>query len=118
MRIGFCVWRFPNVVEPYVLDEMGGMIEAGHEVVIYAFARSGSGPEHDHVRKYRLLERCRFAESAPGRATRAMIAVGRVGLVGISQPRRAMAVLRGPLPTLAEPRPSDVRVRVGLELFV
>lgn len=72
MRIAFLVGRFPVLSETFVLNQVTGLIERGHEVDIYAL----DGPVedinnfkvHPDVEKYQLLQRtyCAPIATEPG----------------------------------------------------
>ncbi len=78
MRIAVIVTSFPSVSQTFVLGQITGLIDRGHEVDIYAAASEPElgGAEHDVVREYGLVERARYQ---PARA------------VGASRMRRAAA---------------------------
>ena len=57
MRIAFFLGLFPAVSETFVLNQITGLIDLGHEVHIYAERASEDGaPMHEAVKSYRLLE--------------------------------------------------------------
>lgn len=66
MKIAFFVARFPVLSEPFILNQIIGAIERGHDVHIYALDGS---PElskvHPLVEQYKLLERTFYAPSRP-----------------------------------------------------
>lgn len=68
VRIAVVVTSFPSVSQTFVLNQITGLIDRGHEVDVYASAsEEGGGAEHDDVRDYRLAERVRYtAAMAPG----------------------------------------------------
>jgi colanic acid/amylovoran/stewartan biosynthesis glycosyltransferase WcaL/AmsK/CpsK len=57
MKIAFIVTHFPRLSETFVLNQITGLIDRGHEVDIFAFDRSNDPKVHEDVEKYRLLER-------------------------------------------------------------
>ena len=66
MRIAFMVNSFPAISETFVLDQITGLIDRGHEVDVYA-AERGDGPTaHDDVAAYGLLARARYYPRMPG----------------------------------------------------
>ncbi len=77
MRIAFVTGAFPTVSETFILNQITGLIDRGHEVDIYT-ARAGDGAVvHDDVQRYGLLARTRVPlPAAPTRAGRAMHAAG------------------------------------------
>ena len=61
MRIAFFLGLFPVVSETFVLQQITGLIDLGHEVHIYAErAPEDSTPMHEAVKSYRLLERTTY----------------------------------------------------------
>ncbi|NET07426.1 MAG: colanic acid biosynthesis glycosyltransferase WcaL [Symploca sp. SIO2B6] len=70
MKIAFLVWRFPVVSEPFILNQITGLIDRGHEVDIYACvvdqdASDKTNKVHPAVEEYRLLERTYYAPKRP-----------------------------------------------------
>lgn len=59
MKIAFVVGQFPVLSETFILNQIVGLIECGHEVDIYALgtAKVDSSKVHPNVEKYRLLDR-------------------------------------------------------------
>jgi len=78
MRIAVVVTAFPSVSQTFVLGQITGLIDRGHDVDIYAATSEPElgGAEHDVVREYGLVERAHYQ---PARA------------VGASRMRRAAA---------------------------
>lgn len=66
MRIAFIVGRFPVLSEAFILNQITGLIDRGHEVDIYAL--EGYVQEqsvHPNVSKYRLMERVHSVPQMP-----------------------------------------------------
>lgn len=67
MKIAFLVWRFPIISEAFILNQITGLIDRGHEVHIHAV----NGPPvnmpkvHPAVEKYRLMERTYYPPNRP-----------------------------------------------------
>lgn len=57
MRIAFLVGQFPTLSETFVLNQITGLIERGHEVDIYAQKQGDIAKIHPDVAKYDLLSR-------------------------------------------------------------
>lgn len=67
MRIAVVVGAFPTVSETFVLNQVTGLLDRGHEVRIFA-ARSGRPTAiHDEILSYRLMDRVRHSAWLPGR---------------------------------------------------
>ena len=63
MRILFVVGPFPLPSETFILNQITGLIDRGHEVDIYATQRADvSGVLHADVQQYDLFNRTRFRE--------------------------------------------------------
>lgn len=52
--------QFPRLTETYFLDQMTGLIRAGHEIDIIATNPSGQPKMHPDVIRFKLLERTRY----------------------------------------------------------
>lgn len=66
MRIAFVVGRFPVLSEAFILNQIIGLIDRGHEVDIYALEGfSGEEKVHPDVEKYHLLDRAFYAPQVP-----------------------------------------------------
>jgi colanic acid/amylovoran biosynthesis glycosyltransferase len=67
MRIAVVVGVFPTVSETFILNQVTGLIDRGHDVHIFA-ARSGRPAAiHDEIISYRLLDRTRYSAWMPSR---------------------------------------------------
>ena len=62
MRIAVVVTSFPSLSQTFVLGQITGLIDRGHDVDIYSAASEPEvgGAEHAVVKEYRLLERARY----------------------------------------------------------
>jgi colanic acid/amylovoran biosynthesis glycosyltransferase len=61
MRIAFFLSSFPAISETFILYQIIGLIDLGHEVDIYAEVRPGPGsPIHPEVHHYNLLEKTTY----------------------------------------------------------
>jgi colanic acid/amylovoran biosynthesis glycosyltransferase len=61
----FLTGPFPVLSETFVINQITGLIDRGHEVRIFARRPSGSSPVHPVVERYRLLERTTYWPSQP-----------------------------------------------------
>jgi len=59
MKIAFIVSTFPCVSQTFILSQITGLLDLGHEVDVYA-SRREDGPVHAEVQRYRLQERTRY----------------------------------------------------------
>jgi colanic acid/amylovoran biosynthesis glycosyltransferase len=69
MKIAMLVWRFPVLSEPFILNQITGLLERGHTVDIYAMAVDRTPAEtakcHPDVEKYQLLTHTTYAPQRP-----------------------------------------------------
>ncbi|MEB3267961.1 MAG: glycosyltransferase, partial [Leptolyngbya sp.] len=95
MRIAFLVGKFPCLSQPFIINQIIGLLDQGHEVDIYALeGPSHEDQSHPQVRDYRLLERTRYgvfpSESLP---LRLLQGLGLILRYGWRYPRSLLAVL-------------------------
>lgn len=57
MKIAFILREFPVLSETFILNQITGLIDEGHEVDIYAEFPRGEGTVHPAVEKYQLLKK-------------------------------------------------------------
>jgi colanic acid/amylovoran biosynthesis glycosyltransferase len=62
MKIGVFPGLFPNVSKTFILDQVVGMIERGHDVRIFADYNDHSKNIHSMVEKYNLLDRTMYIQ--------------------------------------------------------
>jgi colanic acid/amylovoran biosynthesis glycosyltransferase len=67
VRIAFVLGEFPRISETFVLSQITGLLERGHEVAVYAGRPGPRGPVHPDVGRYRLLERTLYWPELSGR---------------------------------------------------
>ncbi|HYX13854.1 MAG TPA: glycosyltransferase [Nostoc sp.] len=65
MKIAFIVEPFPTVSETFILNQITGLIELGHEVDIYACHVGDISKIHPDVEKYQLLEHTYYYSKGP-----------------------------------------------------
>ena len=61
MRIAFFVDQFPSLSETFILNQITGLIDRGHEVDIFSDKRGNTTQMHPEVLKYNLLERTYYS---------------------------------------------------------
>jgi colanic acid/amylovoran biosynthesis glycosyltransferase len=101
MRIAVVVTSFPSLSQTFVLGQITGLIDRGHEVDIYAAASEPevAGAEHAVVSEYGLMERTRYQ---PARAVGASWLRRIAATVYVfarywwRDPANAWRILRGP----------------------
>ena len=57
MKVAFIVHRFPCLSETFILNQITGLVDRGHEVDIYAKYAENNQVIHADIQKYNLLER-------------------------------------------------------------
>ena len=65
MKIAFFVPFFPILSETFILNQITGLIDRGHDVDIYAERPINFEIIHDDVKRYRLMERTRYFRDIP-----------------------------------------------------
>lgn len=64
MNITYIVGSFPRLSETFVLSQITGLIDMGHEVNIIAARPSGEEIVHDDVKEYGLLEKTTYVKGS------------------------------------------------------
>jgi len=82
MRIAFIVNRFPALSETFILNQITGLLDRGHEVDIYAYRRRNEPEIHADVKKYNLLKRTYYltfyASQSTNRVNRLLGSLGQI----------------------------------------
>lgn len=91
MRIAIFVSEFPALSETFVLRQVIGLLDRGHEVTVFADRRRAEPMMHADFERYRLRERTRYLGMPAGRARRVAAALGHLLRLG---PRHAVPLLR------------------------
>jgi colanic acid/amylovoran biosynthesis glycosyltransferase len=60
MRIAFVVGSFPEISTTFILDQVTGLLDRGHEVEVFARVPRKSAVEHASVKQYGLIERTHY----------------------------------------------------------
>src|SRR5687767_15984598 len=63
MQIAFLLHQFPALSETFILRQITGLMELGHDVRIFAECRCDTGLSHPEVIKYDLLSRTTFLDA-------------------------------------------------------
>lgn len=64
LRIAFVVDGFPALSETFILNQITGLLDLGHDIDIYSATRGRVGMVHGDVESYRLLERVAYPDPA------------------------------------------------------
>lgn len=65
MKIAFILGAFPTLSETFILNQITGLIDRGHEVDIFARSRGRDSKVHEDVLKYGLLQRTFYRPAMP-----------------------------------------------------
>jgi len=60
MKIAFIVSSFPNLSETFILNQITGLLDQGHEVDIFAHSNPHEEKVHPDVEAYQLMERTHY----------------------------------------------------------
>jgi colanic acid/amylovoran biosynthesis glycosyltransferase len=60
LKVLFIVGHFPSPSQTFVLNQMTGLIDRGHEVSIFSFHRDYPKHVHPDIEKYKLLDRVMY----------------------------------------------------------
>lgn len=73
MKIAFFVDHFPKLSETFVLNQITGLIDQGHEVDIYPTSPMREALQHEDVNRYQLLRRCYYPLCVPAKKHRRIV---------------------------------------------
>jgi colanic acid/amylovoran biosynthesis glycosyltransferase len=65
LRIAVFVNAFPVASETFILRQITGLIDLGHDVHIFANTRGDQNVVHESIKQYQLLERTTFVDGPP-----------------------------------------------------
>jgi colanic acid/amylovoran biosynthesis glycosyltransferase len=94
MKIAFIVNQFPALSETFILNQITGLLDRGHEVDIYAYSPRNDPGVHADLEKYDLLKRTYYMipyTSMPSNKIYRLIKG--LGSIAIDLPKNPMAVL-------------------------
>jgi colanic acid/amylovoran biosynthesis glycosyltransferase len=94
MRIAFFVPSFPEPSETFILRQITGLIDRGHELRIFAYRPASGGPTHDAVEQYGLRALVRVLPHRNDEVRRATEAVTERPPRWLSSTRRNIGALR------------------------
>jgi colanic acid/amylovoran biosynthesis glycosyltransferase len=60
MKIAFVITHFPRLSETFILNQITGLIDRGHEVDIYAHSPANESKMHTDIEKYDLLKKTHY----------------------------------------------------------
>lgn len=118
LRIAMFVDAFPTASETFILRQITGLIDLGHDVHIYANVRGDNHVVHDSITHYRLLDRTTYVDG-PAEAVVFEMPVsplsGRTWPPGSEHSVRNMSRLTRALPTIV--RCATAAPRITKTLF-
>ena len=91
MRIAFIVSQFPTLSETFILNQITGLIDRGHEVDIFANSKRKEPKVHPDVEKYDLLSRTYYRNMPTNKVRRIIKAFG---LIVANFHKNPIAILR------------------------
>ncbi|MEY2410548.1 MAG: colanic acid/amylovoran biosynthesis glycosyltransferase [Verrucomicrobiota bacterium] len=98
MKIAFVVTHFPALSETFVLNQITGLIDRGHDVEIHADRAGDDSKVHPDVHAYGLLAKTRYAARMPGNSLMRLASAARIAARHlVTSPRvvgRALNVFR------------------------
>jgi colanic acid/amylovoran biosynthesis glycosyltransferase len=75
MKIAFIVSVFPRLSETFILDQITGLLDMGHDVKIFAYNNPGETKVHQDVYDYRLKERVYYWNIPQNKILRILTAI-------------------------------------------
>lgn len=91
MKIAFMVGNFPALSETFILNQITGLIDRGHEVDIYAKKPRKDPSVHSDVKKYNLLKHTYYLDAPSNPSYRFLKALG---LLAVNFPKKSAALPR------------------------
>lgn len=96
MKIAVIVEKFPSLSETFVLSQIAWLLDAGHDVRIFAARRSSDPLVHEEVERLQLAQRTRYARAFRGGHHRRQLQLGTFLLRQVAMGRvSAGALIRG-----------------------
>ena len=65
MKIAFLLTCFPSLSETFILNQITGLLDLGHDVTIFAIAESHDQKHHPDIERYQLLQRTQYLPPIP-----------------------------------------------------
>jgi colanic acid/amylovoran biosynthesis glycosyltransferase len=73
MRIAFLVPEFPSLSQTFVLNQITGLLDRGHDIEIFAAKAAQNEKYHHDIPKYELLSRTTYLPRYPGNKLERML---------------------------------------------
>ena len=78
MKIAFIVKHFPSLSETFILNQITGLLDRGHEVDIFYRNRSNESIVHADVERYDLLKHTHYLTAPPNKFIRIFKSIGMI----------------------------------------
>jgi colanic acid/amylovoran biosynthesis glycosyltransferase len=93
MRIAYILDSFPRLSETFILNQITGLLDLGHQVDIFAQSNPQQAKVHPDVKAYRLMERTRYFRVPAGKIEQALRGLGLVLATFHDAPARVLKAL-------------------------
>jgi colanic acid/amylovoran biosynthesis glycosyltransferase len=88
MKIAFLVTEFPSRSQTFVLNQITGLIDQGHQIKIFALASTAEGDYHSKVLSYGLAGKTTYFPKFSKKKTTRLVTAAKIALNGLfSKPR-------------------------------
>ncbi|MBN1416363.1 MAG: glycosyltransferase [Bacteroidales bacterium] len=77
MRIALFVWSFPSTSETFVLNQVTGLLDRGHEVFIFPTEIIRQGEDHIAIKQYNLADRTFYCTKEKSRIKRIAVSAAK-----------------------------------------
>lgn len=75
MKIAFMLGEFPTLSETFILNQITGLLNRGHNVEIFATNKNNKIEVHEDINKYKLLEKTRYTNMPLNKTHRILKAI-------------------------------------------
>ena len=75
MKIAFIVSLFPSLSETFILNQITGLLDGGHDIEVFARSNPGEAKVHQDIEKYHLMERTRYLDMPHNKVKRVLKAL-------------------------------------------
>ena len=94
MTVAYFLRVFPDPYEPWLYDQLGALVDRGHEVHIYALSRGSEESLGRIMTRFNLPAPAITFATGGGRFTSSLQTVGRLASLSVRRPRTALAIVR------------------------
>ncbi len=94
MRIAFIVGRFPALSQTFILRQITGLLDRGHDVEIFAQSSGNEPINHGDIEKYGLLERTCYLDADASPPNVIVLIAKRVGLLVANFHKHPRAIVK------------------------